>query len=237
MGSMRKSSRSKIAGHRMVQYPRLSSRTHPMILRRASAQSSSAYTTTATPHATPMSDPAPITADVPFMSNPAPTTFHEAAPMSDVISASLPTNRPDLVFAKEACDYMKRSTEILQTQTENLILLNQKLASLNEDKEVQFVQLSVLRIMLRRMILGTRMFFFVVTPSVLSVSANIKLRMFRNDPKIRIQSRSSFAAQPAMPSFFVGLNSLTLYGKVSKTLQNIFDESFLRRDNSSGLTN
>ncbi|KAJ3878805.1 hypothetical protein F5051DRAFT_427854 [Lentinula edodes] len=224
MGDTRKSSRSKIAHRRMVKSSRLPSRSHPMILRRASAQSRSvsAYTATTTSHATPTSDPAPITIDASLTSDPAPATFPEAAPMPDVSSAFLPTNRPDLVFAKEAEDYMKRSMEILQTQTGTLILFNQNLVSLNEDKE-----------------LGTHMYvvFFVVTSSVPSVLANIRLRMFRNDPRIRMEPRSSFAAQPAMPSFFVGLNSLILFGEVSKTSQTIFNESFLRRDNLSGLTN
>lgn len=59
----------------------------------------------------------------------------EPVPM-DPIGASLLTDRPNLVFAQEAYNYMERSKEILQVQTETLVILQQKLNSMNEDKEV-----------------------------------------------------------------------------------------------------
>ncbi|KAJ3886794.1 hypothetical protein GG344DRAFT_69355 [Lentinula edodes] len=122
-----------------------------MILRRTSAQSrfASAYSSTTAFHATPINpDPTTNAFDASLPSNPASTTFNDislvpdpvsttsqSALISDPIRASLLTNRPDNAFAQKVYDYTKRSMEILQTQTETLVHSQQKLTSMNEDKE------------------------------------------------------------------------------------------------------
>ncbi|KAJ4496515.1 hypothetical protein C8R41DRAFT_918579 [Lentinula lateritia] len=171
-----------------------------MILRRASAQPTSVLVSasTTTFHATPLSDPTTAAFDVSRTLNPAPTNSAAPEPVPmDPIGASLLTDRPDLVFAQEAYNYMECSKEILQVQTETLVILQQKLNSMNEDKE-----------------LGTHTFFPVVTPSVRSVSANTRLSILRNDPQIRMELRSSFVAQPAQPSSFTLLHCISLSGLI-----------------------
>ncbi|KAH7873683.1 uncharacterized protein C8R40DRAFT_1172479 [Lentinula edodes] len=146
MGKTSKSLRSKSASRRTVASCRPPPRSHPMILRRVSAQSRSALGSTTASHATPTSDPATAAFDASLTSNPGPTTFDatslmsdlttsQPAPVSDPIGASLLADRPDVVFAQEAYDYMRRSTEILQMQTKTLVIFQQKLNSINEDKE------------------------------------------------------------------------------------------------------
>ncbi|KAJ3907009.1 hypothetical protein F5879DRAFT_986916 [Lentinula edodes] len=137
MGRLRKSSQSKVSGSRTVKAFRPPLRSHPMILRRVSAQprSVSVHTAPSASHATPMSsDSAPAVFGTSLTSDPASTTFD--TPYSpDSSGTSPPINQPNFVFAKQTHDYMIRSTQILQTQTETLVLLAQNLTSLNQNKE------------------------------------------------------------------------------------------------------
>ncbi|KAJ4494803.1 hypothetical protein C8J55DRAFT_554427 [Lentinula edodes] len=137
MGRLRKSSQSKVSGSRTVKAFRPPLRSYPMILRRVSAQSRSAsvHTAPSASHATPMSsDPAPAVFSTSLTSDPASTTF-DTSYSPDSSGTSPPINQPNFVFAKQTHDYMIRSTRILQTQTEMLILLAQNLTSLNQNKE------------------------------------------------------------------------------------------------------
>ncbi|KAJ3889187.1 hypothetical protein GG344DRAFT_79033 [Lentinula edodes] len=229
-----KSLRSNSARRRTVTSCRPPPRSHPMILRRVSqaAHSRSALESTTASHATPMSDPATAAFDVSLMSNPAPTTFDatslmsdsttsQPAPVLDPIGASLWAVRPDVVFAQQAYDYMRRSTEILQMQTATLVIFQQKLNSMNEEKESlehETEQLMAKRATEYQCPLCSdlawnpyvEIVFPVVTLFVPSVLANTRLIMLRNDPQIRMELGPSFVAQPAMLSFF-GVEDVAKY--------------------------
>ncbi|KAJ4467620.1 hypothetical protein C8R41DRAFT_925710 [Lentinula lateritia] len=135
MGRLRRSSQSKVnvSGCRTVKPSRLPPRSHPMILRRASAQSRPASANTVPPasYATPVpSDTAPATFNASLTSDSAALTTFDASSLDSSMS-----NRHDFVFAKQIHNYMIHSTGILQAQTETLVLLTQKLTSLNQIKE------------------------------------------------------------------------------------------------------
>ncbi|KAJ4466816.1 hypothetical protein C8J55DRAFT_565476 [Lentinula edodes] len=110
MGTRRRSPLCKAGARRA---PRTShSRSHPMALRRpVSAQMSPASV-------------APTSFDAPLMSSP-----------NACDSGSPSRNRLESVFETQTLKYMEESNDILQTRSQTLLLLNQKLASLNNEKE------------------------------------------------------------------------------------------------------
>ncbi|KAJ4473382.1 hypothetical protein C8J55DRAFT_562895 [Lentinula edodes] len=113
MGTRRRSPLCKAGGARRASHA-FHSRSHPMALRRSvSAQARTASI-------------APTTSDAPSMSG--------SNIACDRDSPS--KNRTESVFETQTLKYMEQSNDILRTQSQSLLLLKQKLASLNDDKEL-----------------------------------------------------------------------------------------------------